>query len=147
MLIDAVQAVLREIGLKIVPCPEYSMVDRLLRLEDQVRQVGLKMLADAGALTKEWEHLERTDGGFIKGDGGELRLLLVVNNGVTPSGPGGAEFVKIPMHLERFLADRHTVAITTQTLGRIYQLCKDTGQDPQRIFNRIYKHPGGFFYL
>jgi len=146
ILIDAVQALLREIGLAVAPCPEYSEVDRVLKLEDSLPQFGVKIVGDLGELGREWEHLDPADG-FIKGDGGPLRLLLIANNGAGASPQGRLEFEKIPSRTVKFLADRHTVAITTQTLARIHQLCSEMRQDPKRIFSRIYSHPGGVFQL
>lgn len=146
MLVDAAQALLRDLGLIVVPCLEFPMLDRIVKVDDQVMQIAIKVVADIDGLLREWEHLDHADG-FINSEGVRLRLLLIVSAGAEQSQTMNIEAEKLPVHVGKFLADRHTVAITTQTLAQIYQLCKDTHQDPKRVFGRIYHHPGGIFQL
>lgn len=146
MLLDAVQALLRELGLPVAPCPAHAAVDRVVSLEEPPLQMGIKVVGDVGDLNKEWEQLDHADG-FIKGEGGQLRLLLIVQNGTGQPHSGDQEFAKIPNQAAKLLAEGHTVAITTQTLAQIFRLCKETDQGAKRIFDRIYHHPGGLFSL
>ncbi|MDH3392938.1 MAG: hypothetical protein OEL66_02950, partial [Desulfobulbaceae bacterium] len=97
-------------------------------------------------LVKEWEHLDPNNG-CIESEGGRLRMLLVVNTGEDGPLQTEQQAGKIPVHITKFLAERHTVAITTQTLAQLYQLCKDMKQDPKRVMGRIYNHSGGIFQL
>jgi len=146
MVADAVQALLRDLGLAVTPCGEYPMLDRIVKVEEQTMHMAMKVVGDLDDLTREWEHLDPADG-FIKGEGGQLRLLLIVNAAATHSQSGDQEFDKIPNQTGKFLAARHTVAITTQTVAQIYRLCKEMHQNPKRVFGRIYHHPGGLFQL
>ena len=144
MLTDAVQAFFRELGLPVAPCPAYAAVDRMVSLGEPAMQFGVKVIGEAGDLGKEWEQLDPADG-FVKGESGQLRLLLVVQNGIEHPQPGDQQFEKISSQAAKLLVDRHTVAVTTQTLAQVYRLCKEMGQDPKKIFARIYHHPGGLF--
>lgn len=146
ILIDAAQLLLRDIGLTVIPCREFPMLDRIVKVDDQEMQFALKIVNDSNDLTREWEHLDHTDG-FIENEGGRLRLLLVANTGEEEPLPSDQHAGKIPVHINKFLVERHTVAITTQTLAQIYQMCKEMQQDPKRVMGRIYHHPGGVFQL
>lgn len=146
ILIDAAQMLLRDIGLTVVPCRELPMLDRIIKIEDQEVQIALKVVGDINDLAKEWEHLDHNDG-CIPCEEGRMRLLLIVN-----ADDGGAMTTeqfsgKIPAHISKFLAERHTVAMTTQTLAQLYRLCKEMQQDPKRVMSRISHHSGGVFQL
>jgi len=147
MLVDAVQALFRDIGLAVVPCLEHPMVDRIVKLDEQGTQIAVKVVSDVDGLTKEWDHLD-PDSGFIIGEGGKLRLMLIINTSTGDQASSeGPEFEKIPAHIISFLTKHHTVAITTQTLAQIYHLCKEMHQDPNKVLGRIYQHSGGVFKI
>ena len=145
MLVDALQVLLRDVGLVIVPCLEHSLIDRIVRIEEQSIQIALKVVNDLEGLIADWDNLAPSEG-FISGESGRLRLLIVYPG--SEQGRGDDQHSeKAPAHIVKFLTERHTAAITTKNMAKIYQLCKDNHQDPQRVFARIYQHSGGFFQV
>ena len=145
MLVDAVQALLRDIGLTVGPCRDHSFVDRVIKIEDQGMLIGVKVVNDLATLVADWENLGMAEG-FIDGEDGRMRLLLVHPAGEQSQNPD-QQSEKVPAHILKFITERHTIAVTTKTMARIYHLCKDMNQDSKRIFGRIYHHPGGFYQM
>ena len=144
LLNDIIQRMFRDLGLSITPCPENRGVDRVLNLTGGTTHLGIKIISDVDQPSDEWEQWEKFNE-FEHADGQNHRLLIIANNAATEPQETGQEYKDFPVHVRKLLTEKKIIAMTTQTLYSLYQMCKEMNQNPEKIFNRIYQHPGGVF--
>jgi hypothetical protein len=137
---------LNELGLKVSRSPDQSLIDRLIRTEDDAVTYGLKVLGDVGELSENWESWEEvTD--FDMGKGGNRRLLLIGSNTTDEEVDGKPKFSDFSANIQGLLSSKNIIAMTTLTFYKIYLLCQKKSVKPKAIFDLIHHHPGGVFRL
>ncbi|KPK14489.1 MAG: hypothetical protein AMK69_28430 [Nitrospira bacterium SG8_3] len=146
LLTDAIQYLLRDLGLIVSPCLDHPAVDRLFTIPGIQVTWGVKVLSDVGDLNEDWDQWEEL-GGFDLGKGGERRLLIVGNNHIQAEGDRQEQYRSFSPNTRRLLSARKVLAMTTLTLGKIYVLCKKKKGDIKTIFDPIQHQPGGVFQL
>jgi hypothetical protein len=146
LLTDAIQYLLRDLGLVVSPCLDHPAVDRLFTIPGTQVTWGVKVLSDVGDLHEDWDQWEEL-AGFDLGKGGERRLLIIGNNHIKAGGDYQQEYRSFSPSTQNLLSARKVVAITTLTLGKIYVLCKKKKGDIKTILDPIQHHPGGVFQL
>lgn len=144
VLIDAVQCLLRDLGLEVSPSADYPAVDRLIRIPEMKVTWGLKVLGDVGDLNENWKAWEAL-ASFDLDRGGKRRLLIVASNCAKEAGAGQQGHKDFPVDAKKLVSDRHVVAISTRTLGKIYLSCKENKVDIKTVFHSLQYHPGGVF--
>ena len=146
LLRDAIQYLLRDLGLVVSPCLDHPAVDRLFTIPGIQVTWGVKVLSDVGDLNEDWDQWEDL-AGFDLGTGGERRLLIIGNNHIKAGGDHQQEYRSFSSNTQKLLSTRKVVAMTTLTLGKIYVSCKKKKADIKTIFGPIQHHPGGVFQL
>ena len=146
LLRDAIQYLLRDLGLVVSPCLDHPAVDRLFTIPGIQVTWGVKVLSDVGDLNEDWDQWEDL-AGFDLGTGGERRLLIIGNNYIKAGGDHQHEYRSFSPNSQKLLSTRKVVAMTTLTLGKIYVSCKKKKADIKTIFGTIQHHPGGVFQL
>ena len=146
LLTDAIQYLLRDLGLAVSPCLDRPAVDRLFTIPGIQVTWGVKVLSDVADLNEDWDQWEDL-AGFDLGKGGERRLLIIGNNYIRAGGDHQQEYRSFSPKTRRLLSTRKVVAMTTLTLGKIYVSCKKKKADIKTIFGPIQHHPGGVFQL
>ncbi len=146
LLTDSIQLLLRDLGFVVSPSSDSSLAERVLQMPGREGRLGLKIISDVAEPTKKWSQWDKISQ-YEKGAGGEQRLLIIANNVMLTDGEEEKKFKNFSNQANSLLATRHTVAMTTLTLYKVYRLCKEKGLDPKRIFRLIYQHPGGIFQL
>ena len=146
LLTDAIQYLLKDLGLVVSACPEHPAIDRLVRIPGMQLTLGLKVLSDVSALNEsldQWEEL----GNFDLGKGGRRRLLIIGSNGIKAEGASEQRYKNFSVDSQALLSARQVVGMTTLTLSKIYLACKKKKVDIKTIFYPIQHHPGGVFQL
>jgi hypothetical protein len=146
LLTDAIQYLLRDLGLAVSPCPDHPAIDRLVRMPGMNVTWGLKVLSDVGALNENWDEWEEL-ASFDLGKGGKQRLLIIGSNYTKAGGDRQQAYRNFSVNTQELLSARQVVAMTTLTLGKIYLSCKKKKADIKTIFHPIEDHPGGVFQL
>ena len=146
LLTDAIHHLLNDLGLKVSRSPDQSVIDRLVRTEDDQVTFGLKILSDVGEISENWESWEEiTD--FDMGKGGKRRFLLIGSNTTSEEGDGKPKFSDFSAHTQSLLSSKNIVAMTTLTFYKIYLLCQKKSVKPKAVLDLIQRHPGGVFRL
>lgn len=146
LLTDAIQHLLRDLGLVVSPSPDNPVIDRLVRIPGMEMTCGLKIISDVAELSENWNKWNKLDR-FDLGKGGKQRLLIIGSNCVEEAGDSPKKYKNFSANTQKILSARHVVAITTLTLYKIYMLCKKKKVDIKKIFHPIQQHPGGVFQL
>lgn len=146
MLTDTIEGLLWKLGFSVATSFKHKLLDRVFELEGQKGQIGLKIVGDMDESTTALEQLAEISES-PDADKERLRILLVVNNAGDLSQDRGQEYKRFSSQTKKLLADKKIIAMTTQTLHELYRLCTERNQDPNKIFGRVYQHPGGVFRL
>lgn len=145
MLVDALQILLRDIGLTVVPWLEHSLIDRIIHINEQIK-IAMLVSSDLNSLTKDLDSIENING-YIHDKKRKLRLLLVVKLDNESSDTTGFELERLPAYTAKYLAAHNIVAVTTKTMGEIFELSKKGQLDPSLVFGKIYQSKSGLFHL
>lgn len=146
LLTDAIQHLLRDLGLVVSPSLDHPVIDRLVIITGMEVTCGLKIVSDVAELNENWDMWEELDS-FDLGKGGKRRLLIIGSNCIEEAGDSPQRYKNFSVNTKKLLSDRQVVAMTTLTLHNIYTLCKNKKVDIKRIFHSIQHHPGGVFQL
>jgi hypothetical protein len=146
LLADAIQHLLRDLGLVVSPSLDHPVIDRLVKIPGMDVTCGLKILSDVAELNENWDKWQELDS-FDLGKGGKRRLLIIGSNCIDEAGDRPQRYKKFSANTQKLLSDRQVVAMTTLTLYKIYMLCKKEKADIKRIFHPIQHHPGGVILL
>ena len=146
LLTDAIQYLLKDLGLVVSASPEHPAIDRLVRIPGMQLTLGLKVLSDVSALNENWDKWEEL-AGFDLGKGGRRRLLIIGSNGIKAEGASEQRYKNFSVDSQALLSARQVVGMTTLTLSKIYLACKKKKVDIKTIFYPIQHHPGGVFQL
>jgi hypothetical protein len=146
LLTDAIQHLLRDLGLVVSPSVDHPAIDRLVKIPDMEVTCGLKILSDVAELSENWDKWQELDS-FDLGKGGKRRLLIIGSNFIGEAGDRPQRYKKFPANTQKLLSDRQVVAMTTLALYKIYMLCKKEKMATKKIFHLIQHHPGGVILL
>ena len=146
LLTDAIQHLLRDMGLAVSPSPDHPSIDRLVILPHTQFTCGMKIVSDVEELNENWNTWEELSG-FDHGKGGKQRLLLIGGNSIHGNGDHRGNYTTFSLTTQELLFARKVVAMTTLTLGKIYLACKKKKLDIRAIFHAIQHHPGGVFQI
>jgi hypothetical protein len=144
LITDAVQHLLKDLGLSVSLSPEFPAIDRLAKLPGSEVTLGLKVIGDVAEVSEDWDQWKELSD-FDLGEAGKRRLLIIGSNCVKGTEESELKYRNYPAEARNSLSDRHVVGITTLTLYKIYLLCKKKKLDIQRIFSPIQQYPGGVF--
>ncbi len=142
LLTDAVQYILKDLSLEIIPSTTHPYIDRLARIPGKRLTLGLKIYGDVADLDENPESLEELADND-SGRGGNRRLLIISSGCLAEGGNKEQKHKDYSESVSRMLSEKHLVAITTLTLYRIYMACKEKKVDIAAIFQAIQNHPGG----
>jgi len=146
LLTDAIQYLMRDLGLAVLPSLDHPAIDRLVKIPGTEVAFGLKILSDVTELKEDWDRWEEL-ASFDLGKGGKRRLLIIGSSSIKEPGEGEQRYRNFSADARNILSARHVVAMTTLTLYKIYLLCKKKKVEIKRIFHPIQHHPGGVFQL
>jgi hypothetical protein len=146
LLTDAVQCLLKDLGLVVSPSPPEVSVDRMVKIPGTEVTWGLIILGDVDDVTEDWDQWEGI-AAFDKGKGGSQRPLLICGNSVATKVGGQQKYKGFPGSARRLLSKKGVVAMTTLTLCKIYLMCKRKGVDIKKVFQPIATHGGGVFQI
>jgi hypothetical protein len=146
LITDAIQHLLKDLGLVVSPSPDHTGIDRIVRMPGTEVIFGLKILGDVTKLDENWKGWEEL-ASFDQGQGGKQRLLIIGSSLKEISGDGKQRHKNFPLKSQRLLSSKHVVAMTTLTLGKIYMSCIKKKLDLKTVFHPIENHPGGVFRL
>jgi len=144
VLADAVNHLLQDLGISVMPVPDSPSIDRIIQVPGINAKFGLVVVDDVSNLNREWKKWDSV-ADFDFGEGGEQRLLIIAGNGATDRDETNSKFEKFSTDTQRLLSARHLVAMTTRSFGQIYKACKRKKASPKQIFRLIQQHPGGVF--
>jgi hypothetical protein len=144
LLTDAIQHLLRDLGLAVTPYPDNPAINRLVRIPGMQVTYGLKILGDMEEIEENWYKWKELDG-FDLGKGGKRRLLIICSNCIEETENRPQKYKKFSVNTQKILSSKQVVAMTTLTLYKIYMLCKKKKADIKRIFHPIQHYPGGVF--
>ncbi|MDH5525174.1 MAG: hypothetical protein OEY01_14455 [Desulfobulbaceae bacterium] len=146
MLTDTIEGLLWDLGFSVSSSIKYRLLDRIIEGEGLRGKLGLKIIGDVDGSIAELTQLAISceEAGAAQD---KLRILLIANNSGGLSPENGQEYKNFPGQVRNLLSQEKIIGITTQTLHELYRMCKDMNQDPNKLFSRIYQHPGGVFRL
>jgi len=156
---NAIQELIRDLGLKIRPSHKHKVIDYLMDLQDQaglkvnsgakedgLDHLGLKIIHDVNEPGQDWKQWQKIKEFKEEGEGHHY-FLLIAHNLAEDHKAGSPHYVNFSDHTEKLLTQHQVTAITSLSFCRLYQACKESKQDPQRIFRRICRHQGGVFKI
>lgn len=146
LLTDAIQYLLRDIGLAVSPSKDHPAIDRQVIIPGIQLTCGMKILSDVAELNENWDKWEKLSG-FDQGKGGKQRLLLIGSNRIKEPVDRKKKYRNFSVNAQELLFARKVVAMTTRTFCKIYLSCKKKKLDIRTIFFSIKQHPGGVFQI
>ncbi len=146
LLGEAIHYLMQDLGLAVSFSKDYSSIDRVVRIPNTDVSFGLKILSDVADLNDNWEQWEEL-AGFDLGKGGKRRLVVIGSNCTADAGDSERKYTDFSTHTQQLLSAKRVVAMTTLTLGKIYNFCKKKNFDAKKLFRLIQNHPGGVFQL
>jgi len=146
LLTDAIQHLLRDLGLVVSPSLDHPVIDRLVTIPSMEVTYGLIILSDVAELNENWDKWEKLDS-FDLGKGGKRRLLIIGSNCTGEAGDRPQRYKNFSVNTQKLLSARQVVAMTSLTIYKIYLVCKKKKVGIKTIFHTIQHHPGGVFQL
>jgi hypothetical protein len=146
LLGEAIHYLMQDLGLAVSLSRDYPDIDRVIRIPNTDVSFGLKILSDVEELDDAWEHWEEL-AHFDLGKGGKRRLIIIGSNCAAEAGDREKHYKDFSAPTQQLLSAKRVVAMTTLTLGKIYNFCKKKNIDPRKLLHLIQNHPGGVFQL
>lgn len=146
LLGEAIHYLMQDLGLAVSLSKDYPGIDRVIRIPNTDVSFGLKILRDVAELDDNWEQWGEL-AGFDLGKGGKRRLLIIGSNCTAEVGDSERNYNDFPAPTQQLLSAKRVVAMTTLTLGKMYNFCKKKNIDARKLLRLIQNHPGGVFQL
>lgn len=146
LLIDAIQHLLRDLDLVVSPSSNNPAINRLVKIPGMEVIFGLIIVSDVEELNENWNKWEELYG-FDLGKGGKRRLLIVASNCIEETENYPQRYKNFSVNTQELLSARQITAITTFTLNKIYELCKENKLDIKNVFQHIQQRSGGILEL
>ena len=156
---NVILELIRDLGLTIHPSYKHQVIDYLMELpgqaghkvnggarEDGLDHLGLKIIRDVNEPGQDWKQWQKIKE-FEEEGGDQLRFLLIVHNLVETPKAGSPSYVDFSDHTAELLTQHRVTAMTSLSFCHLYQVCKKSNQDPQRIFRQIFQHQGGVYEI
>jgi hypothetical protein len=143
---NAILELIRDLGLTIRPSRIYPVADYLMELPGQTGHLGLKIIHDVDEPDQDWKQWQNIKE-FEKEGEGQNHFLLIAHNLAKNSKAGQQSYVNFSSNTAKLLSQHRVTAMTSLSFGHLYQVCKESSQDSQGIFQRICQHQGGIFEI
>jgi hypothetical protein len=146
LVTDAIQCLLKDLGLVVAPSSGNRAVDRVLKIPGMEVTWGITILGHVEDLKENWDKWEEI-AAFDQGTQGKRRSLIICSNCITEADSGQQKYRNFPTNTQELLSAKQVVAMTTLTFCKMYLLCKKKGVEINRIFHAIGELPGGVFQV
>jgi hypothetical protein len=146
MLVDAVQSVLKDLGLQVTKTPKYSTIDRIVKIPGSHMSFGMQVIGSEREVTGDNSKFNQALQFEREKQNGEKTVIIAnAHHNISLAERDKREdFSKEAlMRME----PTKVVSLNTFTLYKVWALCKYKGKDVKDILKLLFNHPGGLFRI
>jgi hypothetical protein len=146
LLIDAIHSIFKDLGFKISTGINYHSVDRIVRIPNTEKALGVEIMMSEGEVEQNHPKLSRALQ-FEKEKKEDEKTLIIASTHIHLPLSERDRLHDVSRELADFL-ERHNISfITTHHLYELWQKAKGGEIDIFGLFASIYSHRGGVFPL
>jgi hypothetical protein len=146
LLIDAIHSIFKDLGFKVSTGINYHSVDRIIRIPNTEKALGLEIMMSEGEVEQTHPKLSRALQ-FEKEKKEDEKTLIIASTHIHLPLSERDRLHDVSRELADFL-ERHNISfITTHHLYELWQKAKGGEIDIFGLFASIYSHRGGVFPL
>ncbi|UCD72392.1 MAG: hypothetical protein JSW70_05210 [Syntrophobacterales bacterium] len=146
MLVDAVHAVLKDLGLQVTKTPKYSTIDRIVKIPGSHMTFGMQVIGSdlevKGDNSKFNQALQ-----FEREKENDEKTVIIANAHHNISLSEREKLEDFSKEALMRMEPTRVVGLNTFTLYKVWTLCKYKGKDVKDILKLLFNHPGGLFRI
>jgi hypothetical protein len=146
LLIDAVHFIFKDLGFKISTGINYHSVDRIVRIPDTDKVFGVQILMSEQQVERNSPRINRALE-FEKEKKEDEKTLIIASTYIHVPLSERGQVNHVSKELADFLVRQNMSFLTAHHLYELWQKAKGGDIDIFGVFQRIYSHPGGVFFL
>ena len=144
VLIDAVQSVLKDMGLRVAAGGKYKWVDRIAGIPNSDMIFGVEILMNDREIKKDHPKIERALQ-FEKEKKGNEKTVIIASMHIHEPLSERERLNKISIELHDFLSGFQITLMTAYTLYQLWQRSKAGEIEIPKVLLDLFSHPGGIF--
>lgn len=146
LLIDAVHSIFKDLGFRVSTGINYHSIDRIVKIPNTQKSFGVEILMSDGEAETNHPKLRRALE-FEKEKKEDEKILIIVSTHIHLPLSERGQVKDIPEELNNFLTRNKISFMSAYQLYELWQKAKGGENDVFGVFQRLYSHPGGIFYL
>ncbi len=146
MLVDAVHAVLRDLGLQVSKTPKYTTIDRIVKIPGSHMIFGMQIIESEQEVRGDNSKFNQALQFEREKEDGE-KTVIIANSHYNISLTEREKLEDFSKEALIRMEPTKVVGLNTFTLYKVWALCKYKGKDVKDILKLLFNHPGGLFRI